>query len=69
MCDFCNNILFFWCYSYKLLSMLEVYLFYGILLSFTAPSDHDLMSAMMSKITALETRVVSQGKEISEKVG
>ncbi|CAG2231551.1 unnamed protein product [Mytilus edulis] len=32
-----------------------------------APSDHDLMSAMMSKITALETRVVSQGKEISEK--
>ncbi|CAG2231549.1 unnamed protein product [Mytilus edulis] len=33
----------------------------------TAPSDHDLMSAMMSKITALETRVVSQGKEISEK--
>lgn len=32
-----------------------------------APSDHDLMSAMMSKITALEQKVMSQSKDITEK--
>lgn len=33
----------------------------------TAPSDHDLMSAMMNRISLLEQRVTFQNKEIAEK--
>lgn len=33
----------------------------------TAPNDHDLMSAMMNRISLLEQRVTSQNKEITEK--
>lgn len=47
----------------------HVTLYTNIYISFIlAPNDHDLMSAMMNRISLLEQRVTSQNKEITEKV-
>ena len=34
----------------------------------SVPSDHDLMSTMMTRITQLEAKVAYQAKEMTEKV-
>lgn len=36
---------------------------------FIAPNDHELMTAMMNRISLLEQRVSHQNKEITDKVG
>ena len=43
----------------------NIYIYISFIL---APNDHDLMSAMMNRISLLEQRVTSQDKEITEKV-